>query len=98
MRDALALGRGKARERLVEQKNPRSARQRQAHVQQALPAIGKRTRLGALDPRQSQKTHKLRRALRYAVDAERIGPTIAMRRIACLHGEAQILLDGQTGE
>ena len=47
--DARALGGGEARERLVEQQNVRRGREREPHVEQALSAIGERSRLGVLD-------------------------------------------------
>ena len=47
--DALPLGRREAGQRLVEQQDARPRRQREPHVEQALPAIGERGRLGALD-------------------------------------------------
>ena len=47
--DALALGGGEPGERLVEQQQPRLRREREAHVEEALPAIGERAGLGLLD-------------------------------------------------
>jgi hypothetical protein len=50
LRDAFALGGGQPCERLIEEKHARPARQGQSHIEQPLPAVGKETRLRALDP------------------------------------------------
>ena len=95
---AFALGRGQPRQRLIEQQYARCTRQRQAHVEQSLPAVGERAGFGLLDPRQSEKADQLGRAQCHAFDRVRVGPTIAMRRIVRLNGKPQILLDRYTGK
>ena len=76
--DALALRRSQPRQRLVEQQYARRTRQRQAHVEQSLPAVGERAGFGLLDTRQSEKADQLGRALCHAFDRVRVGPAIAM--------------------
>ena len=55
--DAFALGRGKARQRLVEQEHARPGRERKPHVEQALAAIRQRAGLCLLDAGEAQVAH-----------------------------------------
>ena len=93
--DALALGGREPRERLVQQQNPRLRRKREAHVEEALPAIGERARLGPLDAGHAQIADD-RRGLGFdLVDRSGIRPGIEALRVAGLHGKPEVLLDGQ---
>ena len=62
--DALALGHRQAGERLVEQQDARAGAERDAQVQQALPAIGQRARLGLLDAGEPEIARSARRSRR----------------------------------
>ena len=62
--DALALGRRKARQRLVEQQQARPHRERERHVEQALAAVGQRARLRRLDALEPHRADDLQRSRR----------------------------------
>ena len=67
--DALALGGGKAGERLIEQQHARLGCERQAHVEQPLAAIGEGAGLGLLDAGEAEVAHDRRR---FAFDSARL--------------------------
>ena len=94
--DALALGRGEARERLVEQQQARLGGQRQPHVDQPLAAVGQGACLRALDavePEIARSSAAVSASI--SADGARAGPQIEAARMARLHGEADVLRDRQ---
>ena len=58
--DALALGGGKARQRLVEQQHLRLGAERDAEIDQPLPAIGQFAALDVLDAFEAEEFDQLR--------------------------------------
>ncbi len=96
--DALALGGGQAGQRLVEQQHARACRQRQRHVEQALPAIAQRAGFGGLDAAQA---HGLDHAQGLLVDGvEALGAAPGVEALLCprLHGQPDIFRDREGGE
>ena len=96
--DALALGGGEARQRLVEQQDTWSRRKRQPHVEQALSAIGECARFRRFDAGQPEKADQLGGFLHHRPHRARAGPAVEMKGIARLHREPQILEDGKRRE
>ena len=60
VRDALALGGGKARQRLVQQQHLRLGAERDAEIDQPLPAIGEFAALDGLDAFEAEEFDQLR--------------------------------------
>ena len=60
VRDALALGGGKARQRLVQQQHLRLGAERDAEIDQPLPAIGQFAALDGLDAFEAEEFDQLR--------------------------------------
>ena len=93
--DALALGGGETRQRLVEQQHARRGRKRDAHVEQALAAIGQRAGLGLLDAGEAEIADHGGGLGIDRVDRQRVGDRIEAARMPRLHGEADILADAE---
>ena len=96
--DAFAFGRGKARERLIEQQQARLGGQRQPHVDQPLAAVGQAPACAHLDAVQAHDARSRRRSRVDLRDARRVVQNVEALRMARLHGEADVLRDGQRRE
>ena len=90
---------GEARERLVEQQHARARRERERHVEQALPAVGER-RPPARSPSprgpwcaSPPRSRRSRSSMPVRVDPEPEAP-----RVARLHREAHVLLHVERAE
>ena len=93
--DALAFRRSETGERFVEQQDARRGRQRHAHVQQPLSAIGQRTGLGALDTGQTEIADD---GVGFAIDRfdrQRRRERIEAAGMPPLHRKSNILADTQ---
>src|SRR5262249_4366429 len=93
VRDALALGSGKARQRLVEQQHLRLRAQRNAEIDQPLPAIGKGAALDVLDAFKAQEFCQfggLGMDLGKIID---VAPDIKTAGRVRLQRQAQVLVD-----
>ena len=93
--DALALGRGKAGERLVQQQHARRGGERHAHVEQALAAIGQHAGLGLFDAGEAEIADGGVGLGIDRVDRQRIGDGIEAARMPRLHGEADVFADAE---
>ena len=81
--DPLALGGGEAGQRLVQEQDLGLGRERHAHVDEPLPAIGERIRRHLLDALEAEEGDQLRRLAVDLLDTVRASAR-ALMRLACL--------------
>ena len=93
--DPLALGRGEAGQRLVQQQDLGLGRERHAHVDEPLPAVGERIGLHLLDALEAEEGDQLRRLAVDLLDTVRGGQGAHALGVLALNAQADVLLDGQ---
>jgi hypothetical protein len=95
VRHPLALGGGKACQRLVQQQHLRLGAERDAEVHQPLPAIGEFTALDSLDSLQAQEFDQLRGlGVDVAVMVD-VAPQVEAASVLGLQRQTQVLVDRQ---
>src|SRR5437868_1958245 len=91
--DALAFGGSEAGKRLVEEKDAGAHCKREAHVEQALPAVGEGAGFRAFNARHPEIADYGRGFARDRLDPLRGIPEIEAARMTRLHGKPYIFLD-----
>ena len=96
--DALALGRGEACQRFIQQQQFGPRREGHADLHQALSAVGEAGYLGAFHAFESEKAHQRVRFLVHSPQCFLGAPGIEAFGGVRLHSQAQVLEHGQTLE
>ncbi len=95
VRDALALGGGKARQRLVEQQHLRLGAERDAEIDQPLPAIGELAALDGLDAFEAEEFDQLRGLGVDVLVVVDVAPEVEAPGVLRLQRQAQVFVDRQ---
>ncbi len=95
VRDALALGGGKACQRLVQQQHLRLGAERDAEIDQPLPAIGQFAALDGLDPFEAEEFDQFRGLGVDVLVVIDIAPEVEAAGVLRLQRQPQVFVDRQ---